>query len=658
MERRFGHDFGAVRVHTDSRASAAARALGARAFAVGPHLAFAAGRYAPQAAEGARLLAHELAHVVQGRQAPGGPGAEPVSSRGDPSEARADAAAARAAAGATVPPRSLGGTRAIVNRQAETWYHGWAVGVEPARPGGVIHDLGEGMYFSDRLDVAELYAGLRAGEAPATARTGAISLTREELGRVLDLTTDSRWQSYVQRREPAGQTIEELASAANEHYDSYFREFIREYQIQIEDFDAIIGPEYFRGGKQLCVQDPALIERLGVLLGRRTATPSRAPTTAEPGAAEPATEAAPAVPAQETAAPAATQYRVGAQYRVLNSARAGDSFVSEIEVVFTHGLDEVNAAASANGAGELPGRMVIRMTHTADGAVTAAEALTGEPAALAETVARQAVQALPRATGATESGAAAAGAAAARVSPWVRGIGWAGIVLFVGVTGYQLYTARPEQRPRVVATAAGGLAGGALSGYLVCNLLFGLESAGWSLLGCLFAAGAPGAYAGSELAGAAYDEASLTPVERALRGLEAQPVNVRVLFYSMVERAGSTGLPITERFVAEFIASVPANLSTDELSILLSRLEPIRPGDSLTSILADLRRTIDSLPERRPRLLPAQLAPPIRGLDETNARFRLDALGGRIRLLPGARQPPRGQPDPAPASFPILEVEL
>lgn len=69
MESRLGHDFGQVRVHTDARAAASADAVQARAYTVGPDVAFAAGAYAPGTAEGRRLLAHELTHVVQQRAA-------------------------------------------------------------------------------------------------------------------------------------------------------------------------------------------------------------------------------------------------------------------------------------------------------------------------------------------------------------------------------------------------------------------------------------------------------------------------------------------------------------------------------------------------------------------------------------------------------------
>jgi RNase P protein component len=65
FEPRFGRDFSQVRIHTDARAAEAARALNARAFTLGRDVAFGAGQYSPGTTAGWRLLAHELAHVVQ-----------------------------------------------------------------------------------------------------------------------------------------------------------------------------------------------------------------------------------------------------------------------------------------------------------------------------------------------------------------------------------------------------------------------------------------------------------------------------------------------------------------------------------------------------------------------------------------------------------------
>lgn len=69
MEPRFGYDFSAVRVHTDSASSRSAEDVSARAYTVGHHVVFRQGEYTPNTPLGQRLLAHELAHVIQ--QSPG-----------------------------------------------------------------------------------------------------------------------------------------------------------------------------------------------------------------------------------------------------------------------------------------------------------------------------------------------------------------------------------------------------------------------------------------------------------------------------------------------------------------------------------------------------------------------------------------------------------
>jgi hypothetical protein len=67
FETRLGIDLSAVRVRTDARAAASARAIGARAYTVGSDLVFDSGQYAPSTIGGRRILAHELHHVVQRR---------------------------------------------------------------------------------------------------------------------------------------------------------------------------------------------------------------------------------------------------------------------------------------------------------------------------------------------------------------------------------------------------------------------------------------------------------------------------------------------------------------------------------------------------------------------------------------------------------------
>ncbi|WP_436314013.1 eCIS core domain-containing protein [Variovorax sp. LjRoot84] len=65
MESAFAVNFGSVRLHTDAKGAQLSDQLNARAFTVGPHIAFGAGEFRPGSIAGDALIAHELAHVVQ-----------------------------------------------------------------------------------------------------------------------------------------------------------------------------------------------------------------------------------------------------------------------------------------------------------------------------------------------------------------------------------------------------------------------------------------------------------------------------------------------------------------------------------------------------------------------------------------------------------------
>ena len=65
FEPRLGRDLGGVRLHTDARAGESANRMDALAYTVGRNVIFAPMQYAPQTQNGRKLLAHELAHVVQ-----------------------------------------------------------------------------------------------------------------------------------------------------------------------------------------------------------------------------------------------------------------------------------------------------------------------------------------------------------------------------------------------------------------------------------------------------------------------------------------------------------------------------------------------------------------------------------------------------------------
>jgi len=92
LEAALGTRLDGVRVHTGADADAAARALGARAFAIGDDVFFRDGAYDPHQRDGQRLIAHEVAHTVQARGASVPTGeTTTVSQPGDAPEREADA---------------------------------------------------------------------------------------------------------------------------------------------------------------------------------------------------------------------------------------------------------------------------------------------------------------------------------------------------------------------------------------------------------------------------------------------------------------------------------------------------------------------------------------------------------------------------------------
>jgi len=65
MEDNFGASFDDVRIHTDAEASRLCGMINAVAFTNGYNIYFASGKFNPGTSEGKKLLAHELAHVIQ-----------------------------------------------------------------------------------------------------------------------------------------------------------------------------------------------------------------------------------------------------------------------------------------------------------------------------------------------------------------------------------------------------------------------------------------------------------------------------------------------------------------------------------------------------------------------------------------------------------------
>ncbi|MFD8263410.1 DUF4157 domain-containing protein [Streptomyces griseoluteus] len=137
MENRLSHDFGQVRVHADARAANSARALGATAYTVGRDIVFGAGQYRPSTGGGDKLLAHELAHVIQQEAAiEGVRGAESAPVGGESLEGEAQAAAESVAGG----------------RQSRVTGRASAAGLQRQQPQAhKVGELGE-LYLSQALD--------------------------------------------------------------------------------------------------------------------------------------------------------------------------------------------------------------------------------------------------------------------------------------------------------------------------------------------------------------------------------------------------------------------------------------------------------------------------------------------------------------------------
>jgi hypothetical protein len=123
MEARLGHDFSRVRVHTDARAAESARAADAVAYTVGREVVFdsGAGRHDK------RLLAHELAHVVQNG---GRAGARlTVGSTATPQERDAESVAHQVAVGASAAPQTRSSASTLQRQPAATSENVWGLPV-------------------------------------------------------------------------------------------------------------------------------------------------------------------------------------------------------------------------------------------------------------------------------------------------------------------------------------------------------------------------------------------------------------------------------------------------------------------------------------------------------------------------------------------------
>jgi hypothetical protein len=73
FEPKFGYDFSSIKIHHDSDAANSADSINALAYTHGNNIVFGANQFSPESESGKKLLAHELAHVVQQHATPAPP---------------------------------------------------------------------------------------------------------------------------------------------------------------------------------------------------------------------------------------------------------------------------------------------------------------------------------------------------------------------------------------------------------------------------------------------------------------------------------------------------------------------------------------------------------------------------------------------------------
>jgi len=85
------------------------------------------------------------------------------------------------------------------------------------------------------------------GRAPnyADQRMFSVKINRSSL-RVLDLTNNPAWQTHVK-------PVEAYIKQAPQNYGQTFENFVKANKIDLGQFDAVIAPDYLRGGRQMSI---------------------------------------------------------------------------------------------------------------------------------------------------------------------------------------------------------------------------------------------------------------------------------------------------------------------------------------------------------------------------------------------------------------------
>ena len=244
----FGHDFSRVRVHTDAPAAESAQAVRAQAYTVGGHIVFGAGRYDPATPAGQRLLAHELAHVVQQRGAdldPPGAASLEVDPADSAREREAHAAAADVAAADPPPVSETGLEPGRLNRQPAD------EGEEKlSLPAPSLGRLGEPLPYREAMEttlrgVYEDYVRDCTGAPRMLSRLSRVKLSPLERMRGLEKRLEVlprlfKMKRAIEQEKDATKRLINLKNFQETNVEGDFPRFPRGYQLSSEPVELAI----------------------------------------------------------------------------------------------------------------------------------------------------------------------------------------------------------------------------------------------------------------------------------------------------------------------------------------------------------------------------------------------------------------------------------
>lgn len=212
MEDAFDFDFGAVRVHQGSEATA----VGALAFTQGTDLHFAPGQYDPDSDRGHELIGHELAHVVQqsegrvaattqrkGIELNDDPGLEREADRWGSIAARGESIGRRG--GGEAASAATAAQRKVIQRAAQTSH--W----------GVFEDT----QYTQTATGVDIVVTFKPGDGVDATKIGLTQTVKTVLGGNTSLIDPSQESRLVGGNGPgAGSRIDRLSSSNNPIYGS------------------------------------------------------------------------------------------------------------------------------------------------------------------------------------------------------------------------------------------------------------------------------------------------------------------------------------------------------------------------------------------------------------------------------------------------------